>query len=53
MAWTIHALFVRHHLRPSVFWSLTRGEQLFLAASIEIEIEDEQKRLEELKNKNG
>ena len=53
MAWTIHALFVRHHLRPGVFWSLSRGEQLFLAASMEIEIEDEKKQLEEMKKKRG
>lgn len=46
-------MFVRHHILPGVFWNLPRGEQLFLAASVEIEIEDEQKRLEELKNKNG
>ena len=30
-------MFVRHHLRPGVFWQLPRGEQLFLAASMEIE----------------
>ena len=53
MAWTIHALSIRRHILPSEFWSLSRGEQLFLAASVEIEIEDEQKQLEELKKKNG
>ena len=49
----MHALFVRHHLRPGLFWGLPRGEQLFLAASIEIEIEDEKKQLEELKKNRG
>ncbi len=38
----LHALFVRHHLRPGEFWQLPRGEQLFLLASMELELEAEQ-----------
>ncbi|MFC4302984.1 MULTISPECIES: hypothetical protein [Cohnella] len=37
----IHALWVRHHLRPGQFWNLPRGEQLFLMASMELEWEAE------------
>ncbi|MFB9277403.1 hypothetical protein [Cohnella cellulosilytica] len=37
----IHALWVRHHLRPGQFWNLPRGEQLFLMASMELEWETE------------
>jgi len=33
----LHALWVRHHLRPGEFWRLPRGEQLFLMASMELE----------------
>ncbi|WP_198960756.1 MULTISPECIES: hypothetical protein [unclassified Cohnella] len=39
----IHALWVRHHLRPGEFWNLPRGEQLFLMASMELEWESESK----------
>jgi hypothetical protein len=48
----LHALFVRHHLRPGEFWQLPRGEQLFLMASMELEIEAEQKASREV-GKNG
>jgi len=41
----IHALWVRHHLRPGEFWNLPRGEQLFLMASMELEWEAESKML--------
>ncbi len=44
----LHALFVRHHLRPGEFWRLPRGEQLFLLASIELELEAEQKAIKEV-----
>ncbi|WP_372633897.1 hypothetical protein [Cohnella sp.] len=40
----IHALWVRHHLRPGQFWNLPRGEQLFLMASMELEWEAERAR---------
>lgn len=49
----MHALFVRHHIRPGVFWSLPRGEQLLLAASLEIELEDEQNERERIKKNHG
>lgn len=39
----LHFLWVRHHLRPGEFWRLPRGEQLFLQASMEIELEVEKK----------
>jgi len=39
----LHALFVRHHLRPGEFWKLPRGEQLFLLASIELELTEKPK----------
>jgi hypothetical protein len=32
-------MWVRHHLRPGIFWQLSRGEQLFLMASVELELE--------------
>ncbi|MBB6637369.1 hypothetical protein [Cohnella thailandensis] len=35
----LHAIWVRHHLRPGQFWQLPRGEQLFLMASMELELE--------------
>lgn len=35
----LHNIWVRHHLRPGEFWKLPRGEQLFLLASMEIELE--------------
>ncbi|WP_271751365.1 hypothetical protein [Cohnella sp. JJ-181] len=34
----LHAIWVRHHLRPGQFWLLPRGEQLFLMASMELEL---------------
>ncbi|WP_176706270.1 hypothetical protein [Paenibacillus hemerocallicola] len=34
-------MWVRHHLRPGAFWQLPRGEQLFLLASMEMELEAE------------
>jgi hypothetical protein len=37
----LHAIWVRHHLRPGEFWKLARGEQLFLMASMELEWEQE------------
>jgi len=37
----LHAVWVRHHLRPGQFWQLPRGEQLFLMASMELELEAE------------
>lgn len=39
----LHTMWVRHHLRPGAFWSLPRGEQLFLLASTELELEAEAK----------
>lgn len=35
----LHAIWVRHHLRPGEYWQLPRGEQLFLLASMELELE--------------
>ncbi|WP_276355413.1 hypothetical protein [Cohnella caldifontis] len=40
----LHAMWVRHHLRPGAFWLLPRGEQLFLMASMELEWEAEAER---------
>lgn len=37
----LYAIWVRHHLRPGAFWQLPRGEQLFLLASMELELEGE------------
>lgn len=37
----LHSIWVRHHLRPGEFWRLPRGEQLFLMASLELEMEAE------------
>lgn len=53
MAWTMHALFVRHHIRPGEFWSLPRGEQIFLAASLELELDDEKNWVERLRGMHG
>lgn len=39
----LHAMWVRHHLRPGAFWALPRGEQLFLMASMELELDAERK----------
>lgn len=49
----LHALFVRHHLRPGEFWRLPRGEQLFLLASMELELEDEQRMRKEVERRHG
>lgn len=43
----LHSLWVRHHLRPGEFWRLPRGEQLFLMASLELEMEAEIKKRKE------
>jgi hypothetical protein len=37
----LHLIWVRHHLRPGDFWQLAHGEQLFLIASMELELEAE------------
>lgn len=37
----LHAIWVRHHLRPGEFWQLPRGEQIFLMSSMELELEEE------------
>lgn len=34
----LHAMWVRHHLRPGEYWQLPRGEQLFLLASMDLEL---------------
>lgn len=47
----LHALFVRHHLRPGEFWSLPRGEQIFLLASAELEIEAQKKQSKEARRR--
>lgn len=47
----MHLLFVRHHIRPKEFLNMERGEQLFLAASLELEIEAEQNQINELERK--
>jgi len=47
----LHALFVRHHLRPGEYWQLPRGEQLFLLASMELELEAEDKARKEAKQR--
>lgn len=47
----LHALWVRHHLRPGVFWQLPRGEQLYLLSSIELELEEEDKARKEVKRR--
>jgi hypothetical protein len=38
----LHAIWTRHHLRPGEYWLLPRGEQLFLMASMELELEAEE-----------
>jgi hypothetical protein len=47
----LHAVWVRHHLRPGDFWRLPRGEQLFLLASMELELEADQKAAREVKRR--
>jgi hypothetical protein len=44
---------VRHHLTPSAFNALELGEQRFLLASIQVELEDEQTAIEKLKAGKG
>lgn len=44
----LHAIWVRHHLRPGGFWRLPRGEQLFLLASMNLELEAEEKARKEV-----
>lgn len=39
-------MWTRHHLRPGAFWQLPRGEQLFLLASAELELEAEARLLQ-------
>jgi hypothetical protein len=41
LAGVLHAIWVRHHLRPGLFWNLPKGEQTFLTASMELELEAE------------
>lgn len=47
----MHFLFMRHHLRPGVFWKLPPGEKLFLMASAELEIKAEKKTKKEGKRR--
>lgn len=47
----MHLLFMRHHIRPREFWEMSRGEQLFLTASLELEIEAETETIKALKEK--
>lgn len=49
MAGVMHALFVRHHLRPGEFWNLPPGEQVFITASMEVELEEEERARREMK----
>lgn len=49
----LHALWVRHHLRPGEFWQLPRGEQVFLLASLELEIEAEVRAMKEMNHSRG
>ncbi|WP_168928295.1 hypothetical protein [Paenibacillus ginsengarvi] len=49
----LHILWVRHHLRPGAFWQLPRGEQLFLLASMELELEAEDRMLQQQMPKAG
>jgi hypothetical protein len=37
----LHLIWMRHHLRPGDFWRLPNGEQIFLLASMELELEAE------------
>ncbi|OPY64078.1 MAG: hypothetical protein A4E56_00132 [Pelotomaculum sp. PtaU1.Bin065] len=39
----LHAIWVRHHLRPGLFFDLPRGEQVFLLKSMEIELKPQPK----------
>lgn len=49
----LHGLWVRHHLRPGEFWALPRGEQLFLLASLEVELSDEARAVKEAERRRG
>ncbi len=49
----LHAMWVRHHLRPGEFWSLPRGEQLFLLASMELELAEEARAMREVERRRG
>ncbi len=49
----LHSLWVRHHLRPGEFWRLPRGEQMFLLASLELEIEAEARAMKEMDHSRG
>lgn len=39
----LYEIWVRHHLRPGEFWSLPRGEQQFILACIDKELEIQRK----------
>jgi len=43
MAGVLYWMWVRHHLRPGEFWALPHGEQQFLLASTDIELEQMKK----------
>ncbi len=45
----LYTMWVKHHLRPGAFWNLPRGEQLFLLASTEVELEAQAKAEREVK----
>ncbi|MEF3302394.1 hypothetical protein [Paenibacillus sp. GYB003] len=49
----LHLIWVRHHLRPGAFWQLPRGEQLFLLASMELELEAEEARYRAHMSRSG
>jgi hypothetical protein len=49
----LHLIWVRHHLRPGAFWQLPRGEQLFLLASMEMELEAEEKQARAQMSRSG
>lgn len=49
----LHAIWVRHHLRPGVFWQLPRGEQQFLLASMELELAAEARLIHAQATKQG
>lgn len=44
----LHAIWARHHLRPGEFWALSRGEQMFILASMELELGAEEKARKEV-----
>ncbi len=49
----MHGLFVRHHVTPGAYYKMPRGERLFLTASLDLELEDESKALEEVKRRGS